>query len=473
VIDGHAHATVRIHKYQPSTIPEHLRDSLAHFETRRESYNIPGTDVLRPGLVKSTDGGADEHPTGIRQQLASAILIIATSATFYIHLCRAAGFSPLQKVERVNTAETTILNNAIIRSDTFGKVSHTAEGKAINASHDALEKRNLEHAQDVIVGLLARGTAFGKPLDATRPPTTKDASFNEAKQSAFQAFVDGSNGGCSCGKGVHFGSHVCTGAACRSCVGKGRGCTFRCKCKGHCANAHRPSARDVRPQLLGLFGHELALAMSPAELELWCHVHLRVGTYWTQCLLPCACPSCWYCTGPGFQARLAELDELNVPRFEWTIPPIPDVDQHDEDVYMPLAQRQAAARDGTMSGEHQALALAGAFVPSKQIAAAYRTAVAASGAAGGLVRPSSRAAMTALVKLTFLDEETIMHHFGKLSGELKASAGRAGEAEAEPDAIAFHSDPAAYARDRTSLMQFLAAQDPALESPPPPPPPPP
>ena len=208
VIDGHGHATVRIHKFQPSTICEHLRDSLAHFETRRESYNISGTEVLRPGLVKSTDGGAGEHPTGIRQLLASAMTIIAAQSTFYMHLCRAAGFSPLQKVERVNTAETTILNNAIIRSDTFGKVSHDAEGNAINASHAALEKRNLEHAQDVLVGLLSRGSAFGKPLDATRPPATKDASFNDAKQATFQSFVDGSKGGCSCGKGKHPANRV-------------------------------------------------------------------------------------------------------------------------------------------------------------------------------------------------------------------------------------------------------------------------
>ena len=82
VLDGHGHVTVRIHKTQPSTIYEHLRDSLAHFETRRSSYYIPGTEIIRPAFVKSTDGGADEHPTGIRQQLASAILVIATSATF-------------------------------------------------------------------------------------------------------------------------------------------------------------------------------------------------------------------------------------------------------------------------------------------------------------------------------------------------------------------------------------------------------
>ena len=132
-----------------------------------------------------------------------------------------------------------------------------------------------------------------------------------------------------------------------------------------------------------------------------------------------------------------------------------------------------------MNAEHLALALAGSFVPSKQIAAAFRTAAAAAageeGAAGGPVRPS-RAAMAALVKLTFLEEETINHHFDKLSGELKAAAGRAGEAEAEPatpDAIAFHSDPAAYVRDRASLLQRLAAQDPELTSPPPRPPQPP
>ena len=91
VLDGHGHVTVRIHKTQPSTIYEHLRDSLAHFETRRSPYYIPGTEIIRPAFVKSTDGGADEHPTGIRQQLASAILVIATSATFYMHFFRAAG----------------------------------------------------------------------------------------------------------------------------------------------------------------------------------------------------------------------------------------------------------------------------------------------------------------------------------------------------------------------------------------------
>ena len=76
--------------------------------------------------------------------------------------------------------------------------------------------------------------------------------------------------------------------------------------------------------------------------------------------------------------------------------------------------------------------------------------------------------MAALVKLALLEEGTIEHHFDKLAGELKASAGRAGDTEAEPttpDAIAFHSGPAAYVRDRGSLMQRLAAQDPELAPP--------
>ena len=67
-----------------------------------------------------------------------------------------------------------------------------------------------------------------------------------------------------------------------------------------------------------------------------------------------------------------------------------------------------------------------------------------------------------------LEEGTIGHHFDKLAGELKASAGRAGDTEAEPttpDAIVFHSDPAVYVRDRGSLMQRLAAQDPELAPP--------
>lgn len=480
VLDGNGHVTVRIHKYQPSTIFEHLRDSLAHLETRPELYKIPGTEIFRPAIVKSTDGGADEHPTGIRQLLSSAILIISSSATFYIHFCRAAGFSPLGKVERLNTAETSTLNNCIIRSDTFGKVSHDANGIAINSSHESLERRNLGHAQDVLVGLLACGTAFGRTIDATKPPSPATASFSTVKETEMQRFVDGGgSGGCSCGKGT-LGPGVCTGASCRSCVAQHRQCTFRCKCKGRCANGHRPSSRDVRPQLLGLFGKELALAMSPAELEIWCHVHLRVGTYWVQCLLPCSSPACWYCTGPGMRARLAELDDMNVPRFELLIPPMPNVDSEALE-FIPLEERQAAARDGRMSSDHATAALSGSFVPSRQIAASFKTAAAATAAerqrisAASLgatataavpppVRPSP-GAMAALVRLTFLDEATIKHHFDKLSGELKAAAARAGDAEAEPstpDAIAFHSDPAAYARDRGSLMQRLAAQDPAL-----------
>ena len=120
-------------------------------------------------------------------------------------------------------------------------------------------------------------------------------------------------------------------------------------------------------------------------------------------------------------------------------------------------------------------------MPSRQITVSFKAAAAATAAerqrisAASLgatataavpqpVRPSP-GAMAALVRLTFLDEATIKHHFGKLSGELKAAAARAGDVETKPstpDAIAFHSDPAAYARDRGSLMQRLAAQDPAL-----------
>ena len=40
--------------------------------------------------------------------------------------------------------------------------------------------------------------------------------------------------------------------------------------------------------------------------------------------------------------------------------------------------------------------------------------------------------MAALVKLTLLEEGMIEHHFDELAGELKASAGRAGDTEAEP-----------------------------------------
>ena len=68
-----------------------------------------------------------------------------------------------------------------------------------------------------------------------------------------------------------------------------------------------------------------------------------LGPYWVQCLVPCAFPACWYCTGPGMRSRLAELGELNAPRFELLIPPIPDVEQpnaaQSDARFMPLAER--------------------------------------------------------------------------------------------------------------------------------------
>ena len=217
--------------------------------------------------MKTSDGGADEHPTSKRQLIASAYFAIGIQALLWIHRCRAANFSSLEVVERGNTALTAqCLNNVLIPHDTFGKVALNKQHEAINPQHAEVERRNLQRSQTIVVGLCSgetsdRHTAWGKPIISSAPPPRNQASFNsDAEFDAEFKGADGSKkGGCGCGKGETF--DCCRTGACRSCVGKNRQCTFRCACKGKCANGYKP-LRNVRPALLELKGFKLAQARS-------------------------------------------------------------------------------------------------------------------------------------------------------------------------------------------------------------------
>ena len=150
-----------------------------HYETQSEDYFVPGTAVLKPVFVKTSDGGADEHPTSKRQLIASAYFAIGIQALQWIHRCRAANFSSLEVVERGNTALTAqCLNNVPIPHDSFGKVALDKEHESINPQHAEVERR--QRSQNIVVGLCSgntsvRHTAWGKPIISSAPPPRNQA----------------------------------------------------------------------------------------------------------------------------------------------------------------------------------------------------------------------------------------------------------------------------------------------------------
>ena len=152
-------------------------------------------------------------------------------------------------------------------------------------------------------------------------------------------------------------------------------------------------------------------------------------------------------------ARIAQLDELQVPRCGFFIPPYPKA--VGSVGWLPFSERQNAAKTGEISPERVRAMLQGATVPSKVVEQQVKIKVRSSHPGASITLTADE--MVSLTRETLLTEETISNTFDKLPGELKAAAGRAGDDLNAADAmVSMSSDmPSAIAQSRAWVLRCV------------------
>ena len=255
------------------------------------------------------DGGGDENPRFFNQIMCNTIVFLRCGYEHLVIAAAAAGVTPLRLVEFCNGSLSMSLDGAFIASDTYGSV--TVDPKTGKASDPALEEQNLRHACDEIAKYMSGGKSFGFPIAAVSAPRVADLSpFVRIDESVLLAYRDAA-GGCGCKTG-------CEGR-CQKCRTKGRPCTWRCACKGHCSNrqALPPPQGFSASELRSLPLEQIVLRLAPCDIEYFAARHSTLCHYVTQLVL---CPlsaaaACWYCSRFGERRLPAELQGCALPLY--------------------------------------------------------------------------------------------------------------------------------------------------------------
>lgn len=390
--DAKLFVTTRCLKLQPSTPFQHARDLLWHVEQYREWHTAPRpsppppSPPLKPMKILIVDGGGDENPRFFNQIMCNTIIFLRCRYEHLIVAASAAGFTPLRLVEFCNGSLSLSLDGAFIASDTYGSVTiDKASGKA---SDPELEEKNLDHACDEMAKYMSAGESFGFPIVAVSAPRVSDLSpFASIDEAALLAYREEA-GGCSCKTGCAAGANGGPGR-CQKCRGHGRPCTWRCACKGRCAN-HLPLPRPEgvsTADLSSLSLDQIVLRLTPRDIEFFAARHGTFCHYSTQIVLcpPATAASCWYCSRFGERRLPLELQGRALPLYSTPNPQATDWTR------LPARWAEVVAGRGKEYFEDSSL-------PSRCVAAAYQQAKTAT-------PPES--VVGALVKRTLLDAKDI------------------------------------------------------------------
>lgn len=330
--------------------------------------------------------------------MCNAIVFLRGTYELYVVAAAAAGFTPLRLVELGNCYLSTALDGAFIPSDHFGVARlHAATGKPRTAADADLERRNLQHSCEDMVGYLDGQEAFGFRITATTVPEPGAFSaFCEVDEKGISEYLE-SSGGCGCATG-------CVVSRCRSCAGQNRPCTWRCKCKGRCSNNTRSPLPERWNEIKTLPLAQIVMRLTPRDIEFFAAKHGRFQHYFTQFAL---CPedeaaSCWYCSRFGARSLPTEMRGKFLP-----LGTVPNAAGDD---WKRLPERWADVLSGAACAKAYAT---DDSLPSNILAQAYRAAPTASPPAATVAR---------LAKLTLLADDDIRTIFKQTHAKAVAKA---------------------------------------------------
>ena len=330
--------------------------------------------------------------------MCNAIIFLRCAYELYVVAAAAAGFTPLRLVELGNCYLSTALDGALIPSDHFGVARlHAATGVPRTAVDADLERRNLQHSCEDMVGYLDGEEAFGFRITATMVPEPGSFSaFCEVDEKGITEYFE-SSGGCGCATG-------CVGDRCRSCFGQNRPCTWRCKCKGQCFNGTPSPLPERWDEIKTLPLDQIVMRLTPRDIEFFASKHGRFQHYFTQFAL---CPedevaSCWYCSRFGARRLPTEMRGKFLP-----LGTVPNAAGDD---LKRLPERWADVQRGAACAKQYAT---DDSLPSNILAKAYRAAPTAS---------PPNATVARLAKQTLLAEDDIRAIFKQTHAKVVAKA---------------------------------------------------